>query len=247
MNNDKILTRLTPRAIAQRFTGSVWLTVLCAALVLSAGLTMFGGLQDISSKIAGVGVVTVVFNAMYALAAIYLTYRLMGLRGMADKDKCRRAQTAALVMFIVLLATVAFLAMFYYTNYTVLSPLTAEQLVEAGLTQEDVDGMWALLPYLILSMVTSALETAAMALFWQTIKRVGILCGGRKTSRGVLVACTIVALLAVGMELCMMIVNIRVQPNTVYAVLSLISSLPGAAVYVSIAVLAKQLAADLQA
>ena len=247
MSNGKSITRLTPRMIASRFTDSIWLTLLCAALALDAMLTLFGGVQEFGGQIGGIGAVTLGFNALYALTAGFLLFRLYSMRGSPEKAKCLRARTAALVCFIALLVTVLFLALFYYSNYSVLASMTEAQIEEAGLAMADVESMWALLPYLILSVSASALEAAAAALFWRALNRLASLCAGRNEGGRVFMACAAVSLLAVGTELCLLMINMRMQENLIYAALNLLTSLPGIAVYVSAAVLTKQVYADLQA
>ncbi|MBQ8137224.1 MAG: hypothetical protein IJ174_07315 [Clostridia bacterium] len=247
MTEPKPSLRLTPRAAASNFAKSTWLTALCAALALSAGLNFLGGAQDIVGGLQGISFIPLIFNLMYALGAVFLFARLTPLRGGMSREKCHKAGTAAFCFFIILSATVFFLILFYYSNYSLISTLTKEQIEEAGITQQDIDGMWALLPYLIFAVSSNLLKAVSVFLFSRSLKRLEGMCAGKNQGVGIFNACSIVAILAAGAELCMLILNTQLQRSVVNMLLSVLSNLPGVVMYVSAAVLTRQVYAGLKA
>ena len=247
MTEPKPILRQTPRAAASNFAKSPWLTALCVCLALSAGLNFLGGAQDIAGGLQGLGFVPLIFNLMYALGALYLFAKLNVLRGGISREKYHKAGTAAFCFFIVLSATVFFLILFYYSNYSLISAMTEEQIQESGLTADDIEHMWALLPYLIFSVSANVLKTAAVFLFFRCIRRLEGMCGGKNEGTGLFSACSIVAILAAGAELCLLMINVQLQQSFVYSLLSALSNLPGVVLYAGTAILTRQVYTGLKA
>ncbi len=234
------------RMTAEQFARSPWLTVTALCLAFSCGLTMFSTMQGVLAGAETLTLVSTAFNLLYVVAGVAAMYFLWQIRLAPAHDRCKKAAMAAMAVGLVFIVTVMFLGVFYFSVYSVLASLTPESMAEMEMAQEDLDRMWQMLPYNILSLVCTALEGAAFILFRQVLLNVGEMTRGKGVSSGIFTACSILSALAGGMVLSRTIFDAFMLGGGVQIVLTAVSGLADTGIYAGMMFLSQGTASALR-
>ena len=228
---------VNPRMAAEGFRKSPWLSALVMCLAFSCGLTMFSSMQNAMSGVAILRMVSLVFDLAYLGAALAAVFFIWQLKSSGSAEKFKKAAAASMALGLVLAVTVFALVMLYFSMYSVLWGLTEEQLNEMEMKKEDAEQIWRALPFIILSLVSNALEGAFFLLFRQALRRLGDITAGKLPSAGVFTACSFVAALAGGMILGRTLFDVMSGGGALQIVFAALSCIAEAGVYVGMMML----------
>ena len=236
---------VTPRLAAERFGKSTWLLAVVCCLGVACALTLASTMMG-RTGIQLLDIVSAAFNMLYAFAAAAALFFLWQLRSHSSADSFKKAGKGCLAVGVVLLLTASFLAMFYFSAYTIFGSLTPEDMAEMELTQEYIDEMWAMLPYFVLSLVCTALGGVAFMVFWRALRRLSEMAVGKSASAGLFTGCSVVAALAGGFVLLRMFLDLTMSAGLVHTVFILLENLAEAGVFAGITVLSQETASALR-
>ena len=222
---------VNPRMAADGFRKSHWLTVMVMCLSFSCGLTMFSSLQNAALGVESLGMVSLVFDLAYLVAALAAVFFIWRLKSAGAADSFRKAGTASLALGLVLLLTVFALVVLYFSIYSVMAGLTDEQMAEMEMGKEFVEHSWSLLPFIIMSLVCNALEGVSFLLFRRTLNRLGDMTAGKLPSTGVFTGCSVAAALTGGMVLGRMLFEIMAGGTVLRVVFQVFSCLVEAGIF----------------
>ncbi len=228
-----------PRMAAERFGTSPWLTVTVLCLAFSCGMTMFSSMQGMRSGAEILTVVSVVFNLAYVFAGAAFLYFLWLLRTSVTEDRCRKAGVAAAALGGVLLTTVMFLAMFYFSAYTVMASLSAEEMAEMQMSQDSLNEAREKIPFIIMSLFCTLVQGIAFILFRAVLKRVGAMSMGKRCETGIFTGSAVLSSLAGGFVLGQMMIDIVANGSIVQTIFIVIKSLADAGVYAGLMMLSQ--------
>ena len=228
---------VNPRMAADGFRKSHWLTVMVMCLSFSCGLTMFSSLQNATSGVEALGMVSLVFDLAYLGAGLAAVFFIWQLKSFGSREKFKKAATASMVLGLVILLTVFALVLVYISIYSILWGLTEEQLAEIEGGKGFVEQSWRMLPFFILSLVCNALEGVSFLLFRQVLGRLGDMITGKLPSVGVITACSFVSALTGGMTLGRMLFAIMAGGGALQAAFTAFSCLAEAGVYAGMMIL----------
>ena len=227
-------TVVSPRMTAERFGASPWLAVTVFCLAFSCALTLASAVQGVMHGAEVLSLISGVFNLVYVFASGAAVYFIWQIRASVTRDKCRKAGTGALALGIALLLTALFLALFYFSAYTAMGSLSAEDMAEMEITQEYIDQMWTMVPYYILSLAATAMEGIAFLVFRQVFVRLGDMSMGKSASSGIFTGCAAVAALAGGLVLGRMLFDLVMSRTVAETVFAVIGSAVDAGIYAGI-------------
>ena len=228
---------VNPRMAADGFRESPWLSALVMCLAFSCGLTMFSSLQNATSGVEALGMVSLVFDLAYLGAGLAAVFFIWQLKASGSAEKYKKAAAASMALGLVLAVTVFALVMLYFSMYSVLWGLTEEQLAEMEMKKEDAEQIWRVLPFIILSLVCNALEGASFLLFRQVLRRLGDMSAGKLSSSGIFTACAFVSALTSGMILGRMLFEIMSGGGALRIVFAAFSCLAETGIYAGMMVL----------
>ena len=227
-----------PRSVASAFASSPALTALCLCLALSAGLKLITAVQgalDSSTELLLRS--PAVFDFLYVLASVYLVSQLWRVRSDVRGDNAKKAAMAGLILFGVMLVTVLYIGLFYFSVYSALGSMSEADLAEGGLTSEDRQKLLSMLPLLLFLLGVSAAETVSVLLFRNVLKRVSELFRGKSSGYGAFTACGIAAAFTAGCCVCELILQAVTGASALSMVLSAIPTLTEAGIYAGMAFL----------
>ncbi len=229
---------VNPRMAAEGFRKSPWLSAMVMCLAVSCGLSMFSSLQNVMPGNSSIfRYFSLFFDLVYLVSALAAVFFIWQLKSFGSREKFKKAATASMVLGLALLLTALIIAVMYYSMYSVLWSLTDEQLNEMEMGKENAEQLWRMLPFIILSLVCSALEGVSFLLFRQVLGRLGDMITGKLPSVGVITACSFVSALTGGMTLGRMLFAIMAGGGALQAAFTAFSCLAEAGVYAGMMIL----------
>ena len=238
-----------PRLTAERFCASQWLSVTALCLACSCMMTLMSTFASARVGAGGIEMLDLVsgfFNILYVFAAGAAMVFLWQLRASAARDRFKKAAAGCLAAGLVLLVTSLFLAVFYFSAYSIFSGLKAEEIAEMEISREYIDQMWAMLPYFILSLGCTILEGVSFLVFRSALRRLAEMTVGKSASPGFFTGCASVAALACGFILLRVFLDAAMGGGAVRTVFVLLSGVPNAGVFAGMMLLAQKTASALR-
>ena len=227
-----------PRSAATDFASNPALTALCLCLALSAGIRLISAVQGaLDSGTELLLRSPAFFDFLFVAAAVYLISLLWRVRSDVRGDNAQKASVACMILFAVMTVTVLYIGIFYFSVYSALGSMSEADLAESGMTAEDRQGMWGMLPVLIFYLAVSAAEAASFLLFRGVLKRVAELFRGQITGHGIFMACCIVSAFTAGCCVCELILQATAGGSVLSFAVSAIPGLAETGIYVCMAVL----------
>ncbi len=241
MGNELNRIRAVPRSVASGFAQSSILMGMEVCLALSAGLNLVSAVQGAMDSTADLLLKSpALFDLLYVIAAAYLLSRLWQIKSDVRGEKTRKAAVGCMILAAVMIMTVVYLGIFYYSVFSALEVMTEADMAEMGMTQENVQEMRGMMPYLLFLLGISVLQAVSFLLFRGVLKQVAELFRGKACGHGMAMACSLVSALTTGCCLCVLLLQFTAGASILYALLNGLSVLVEAGIYACMALLCHQ-------